>query len=253
MTAQVLVLVFIFSLFLGSFYNVVALRTLKKESFVLPSSRCVKCNHKLSFLDMIPVFSYIFLGGKCRYCKEKVSPIYPIGELFTAVSYTVVIWKFGFTLETLIQLIFITIMVFAVVSDLKEMIVPNRYVVIGVIIVALLRFIQGEGFSYYLISGVISFGILLTVLIISRGKMGGADVKLYGLIGLSVGLGNSICSLFYASFLGSLYFALYIIIKLIKSRSLKLTEKEKTVPFVPFIFIGILLTYIYNMYWYFGL
>lgn len=246
MTIEILMLVFVFSLFLGSFYNVVALSTLKKESFIMPSSHCMMCNHKLNMLDMFPVLSYLLLGGKCKYCKAKASPIYPFGELFTAIAYTIVVWKFGFTLDTAIHLVFVTMMILATVSDLKEMMILDRYWTIGVVSITILRLIQNENTSYYIVSALLSFGILLLIMILSRGKIGGGDVKLYALIGISVGLGNAICSLSYASILAMVYFiALFI-----KRRTFRLLDKDRMVPFVPFIFAGVLLTYIYNMYWY---
>lgn len=74
------------SLFIGSFLNVVALRVPNKESIIYPPSHCPVCQHRLTALDLIPVFSYIGLKGKCRYCGEKISIIYPFGELMTLVD-----------------------------------------------------------------------------------------------------------------------------------------------------------------------
>lgn len=233
------VLVFVMSLFLGSFYNVVGLRTLSKEGLSFPPSHCTSCNHRLSALDLFPVLSYLFLGGKCRYCKQKISHIYPFGELLTGMAYTIVVFKFGFTLEALIQIVFITIMIFSTVTDLKEHIVPDRFVVLGLILVLVLRIISGENLLNYITSSLIAFGILLVILVASNGRMGGADVKLYALIGLAIGLNNSICSLFYASFV-----ALVINFKIL----LESKEKRPEIPFVPYITVGILATYIMNIY-----
>ncbi|WP_153011982.1 prepilin peptidase [Tepidibacillus decaturensis] len=75
------------TLFIGSFLNVVALRIPKNESIIYPPSHCPSCQHRLSVLDLIPVLSYIGLKGKCRYCRVKISPIYPLGELLTLVLF----------------------------------------------------------------------------------------------------------------------------------------------------------------------
>ena len=235
-TLEISLIVFFISLFLGSFYNVLALRTLKKENISYPPSHCVNCNHKLTPTDLIPVFSYLILGGRCRYCKNKISPIYPFGEILTAISYTIIINKYGFTLEALIQIIFITIMVLSTITDIKETIVPDGFIITGLIVVLVLRLINKENLLYYVVSSIISFLLLFLILILSGGKMGGADVKLYALIGLAIGLNNSIVSLFYASII-----ALILNIK-------KLVKKEKNteIPFVPYITLGVLGTYIFS-------
>lgn len=233
------ILIFAISLFLGSFYNVVALRTLKNEKLSFPPSHCANCNHRLSPLDLFPVLSYLFLGGKCRYCKEKISLLYPFGELFTAISYTIIFWKYGLTLEAFIHVVFITIMIIATIADLKEHIVPDRFVVVGLVVVLILRIIDGTNLLNYIISAVVSFGVLFLILILSNGRMGGADVKLYALIGLAIGMNNSVCSLFYASF-----------VALIINFGMLLRKKEQRVeiPFVPYITVGILATYVVNIY-----
>lgn len=236
MTLEISLTVFFFSLFLGSFYNVLALRTLNKESISYPPSHCTVCNHRLAPVDLVPVFSYLMLGGKCRYCKSKISHIYPLGEILTAISYIIIINKYGFTLETLIQLVFITIMILSTITDMKETIVPDGFIVTGLIVVLVLRLINKENLLYYVVSSIISFLLLFLILILSGGKMGGADVKLYALIGLVIGLNDSIISLFYASII-----ALILNIK-------KLIKKEKNteIPFVPYITLGVLGTYIFS-------
>ena len=77
----------VLGLVLGSFLNVVIYRVPRKEGLAFPSSHCANCGHKLSPLDLIPVFSWIFLRGKCRYCKEKISIQYPLVELLTAALF----------------------------------------------------------------------------------------------------------------------------------------------------------------------
>ena len=246
-TYVVLGFVFFISLFLGSFYNVVALRMmLGNQSIVYPPSHCVSCKNKLKFFDLIPVLSYLFLKGKCRYCHEKISPIYPFGEILTAISYTLIVYKYGFTIETVIHLVFITMIIIATITDIKKTIVPDKIIVIGLVAVLVLRILSGDTDVFkYIISSIISFLLLLLILLLSNGKMGGADVKLYSLIGLSVGLNAAIGSLFYASIIALMYH----IPKIIKKEQIKGVE----FPFVPFITIGVLITYIYNAYSFFNI
>ena len=228
-------LIFFISLFLGSFYNVVALRELSGENISLPASHCTSCNHKLGPLDLFPLLSYVFLGGRCRYCKDKISYIYPLGEFLTAISYTIVIYIHGFSLEALTHIVFLTILIICTVCDLKEMIVPDKFIIVGLISVGLLKLIDGYNPIFLLINGGASFLILYAIFIASRNRLGGADVKIYALIGVSIGIINALSSLFYASIV-----AIIIIIPLsiINKSSLR-----KEIAFFPFITIGVMLVY----------
>lgn len=240
--AFIYMFIFLIGLILGSFYNVVALRTLNGGSLSFPPSHCIKCKHRLSIADLFPVLSYLFLKGKCRYCGAPISRIYPIGELLTAVSYTLIIYQFGFSMMALIQIVFITIMIWSTVTDLKETIVPDRFIVIGLTLVLILRAIYGVDFVHFIVSGIVSFGSLFLIFILSNGKMGGADVKLYALIGLSIGWVDSLGSLFYASIIG----LLFQIPSIVKSKGQ--IDREKEIPFVPFITLGVLCTYVFSFF-----
>ena len=95
---------FIFGIVFGSFYNVVGLRVPKKESIVSPPSHCTSCQRRLTALDLVPIFSYIFLRGKCRTCGVKISPIYMATELLTGVLFAFSYWKLGFSAELVVAL-----------------------------------------------------------------------------------------------------------------------------------------------------
>lgn len=239
---EIYLIVFIIGLILGSFYNVVALRTLKGESLSFPPSHCTICNHKLSPLNLIPVLSWTLARGKCVYCGDKISYIYPIGELLTAFSYVIVLYTFGYSVETIIQIVFITAMIWSTVADMKDKIVPDRFIAIGLIFVLILRIISGEELMYYILSGIGAFTAMLVVFILSNGRMGGADVKIYALVGLAIGGMDALGSLFYAAFI-SLAFQIPIIIK----NNWKV-DREKEIPFVPFITLGVLCTYLFDLF-----
>lgn len=242
MNIEIYLFVFVLGLILGSFYNVATLMTLKGESLSFPPSHCTICNHKLSLLDLIPVVSWTFARGKCVYCGDKISYIYPIGELLTAFSYVIVLYAFGFSMETVIQIVFITAMIWSTIADMKEKIVPDRFILIGVIAVLLLRAISGEDLVYYILSGIGSFSVMFLVFILSNGKMGGADVKIYALVGLAIGVMDSLGSLFYTAFI-SLAFQILIIAK----NNWKV-DRQKEIPFVPFITLGVLCAYLLDLF-----
>lgn len=87
METAILILIFILGTVFGSFYTLSTYRIPKKQDIVHTRSYCPNCNHKLGFFDMFPVLSYIFLGGKCRYCKQKISPRYILLEVFSGLVF----------------------------------------------------------------------------------------------------------------------------------------------------------------------
>lgn len=129
----ILALVFITGLCIGSFLNVVILRTLSKESIVFPASKCPKCQTPLKWWHNIPVLSYILLRGKCAFCKEPISIQYPIIELITGIIYTILFMKFGVSFDTLFAWIFAALLIVIAGTDIKEKVVydVHTYTLIG--------------------------------------------------------------------------------------------------------------------------
>lgn len=129
----ILALVFVTGLSIGSFLNVVILRTLSEESIVFPASKCPKCQTPLKWWHNIPVFSYIFLRGKCAFCKEPISIQYPIIELLTGIIFTLLFMKFGLSFDTLFAWIFSTLLIVIAGTDMKEKVVydAHTYTLIG--------------------------------------------------------------------------------------------------------------------------
>ena len=125
----ILALVFITGLCIGSFLNVVILRTLSEESIVFPASKCPKCQTPLKWWHNIPVFSYIFLRGKCAFCKEHISIQYPIIELLTGIIYTLLFMKFGVSIDTLFAWIVSAILIVIAGTDIKEKVVYDVHTI----------------------------------------------------------------------------------------------------------------------------
>jgi len=117
--------VFLFGLIIGSFLNVCILRIPSGKSIVLPASACPKCGEAIRPYDNIPVVSYLLLGGKCRGCKTKISPMYPLVELLTALLFLGCFYAFGISVETAKWAAFSAIMVVLVFTDLRERILPD--------------------------------------------------------------------------------------------------------------------------------
>ena len=127
------IFVFITGLCIGSFLNVVILRALSEESIVFPASKCPQCQTPLKWWHNIPVLSYIFLKGKCAFCKEKISIQYPIIELLTGYLFLSTFMKFGYSFETFFVMIFLSMFVVISTTDIKEHVAFNihSYILAG--------------------------------------------------------------------------------------------------------------------------
>jgi leader peptidase (prepilin peptidase) / N-methyltransferase len=128
------ILVFAFGLIIGSFLNVCIVRIPARKSVVLPSSACPQCGVRIRPYDNIPVVSWILLGGRCRNCRERISPMYPIVELMTAALFWGCYRVFGLTVESLKWAVFSAIMIVLVFTDLREFILPDRVNYTGLVI-----------------------------------------------------------------------------------------------------------------------
>lgn len=228
------VICFLFGIVLGSFYNVVGYRLPRNESLVYPSSHCTCCNHKLGILDLFPIFSYLLLGGKCRYCGNKISLFYPIFECITGILFALSYHIFGFTIDFVITLIFISTLLIVIISDYQTMIIPDELLAFSIILLLPCIWIQ-TGWSGLGIAIVEGFGSFILMFLIKKigdfmfkkESMGGGDIKLMFLFGIVLGFEMSAVSIFIASFIG-LPVSLWILYK----------KKNHEMPFGPFLAVA---------------
>jgi leader peptidase (prepilin peptidase)/N-methyltransferase len=253
-----LILIFIFGLIIGSFLNCVIWRLYKGESFVSGKSYCPHCRHSLGFWDLFPVLSYIFLRGKCRYCKGTISFQYPLIELITATLFSSVFIYLGsiISLGLFFWLTIISFLIVIFVFDLKYFIIPDEviYPAIFLSIAWLLySFFTGTISSHEMILSIFSsLGASLFFFLIwffSKGTaMGFGDVKLALLIGLLLGFPNTIVALFLGFLLGAIIGSVMI---LLKKKGLK-----SEVPFAPFLVAGTIISFFFGsniVSWYLSL
>ena len=123
LNTYIMIWVCVIGLCMGSFFNVVILRSLSGESIVLPPSKCPKCNHKLFWWHNIPLISYLLLRGKCYFCKEKISIQYPIIELLSMVLFGLSYWRFGLSYTTLFVIFWVSCLLIMTMTDIKEKLV----------------------------------------------------------------------------------------------------------------------------------
>lgn len=221
-------------LFIGSFINVVGMRVPAGMSVVRPRSHCPACKQTLTPLDLMPVASYLWNLGKCRHCGSRISPLYPLGEVVTMGVGLLLVYRFGLTVEALILLILFLIGIAVSISDVISMRIPNKIIVPGLAVIAILRLMHHpNGLLTYVLGGLIGGGILFLLALLYPEGMGGGDVKLFLFIGLGIGLANTLIALFLASLFGAVFGLLLI--------GLKLKKKKDPVPFGPFIVLACLL------------
>ena len=259
-----LIFIFIFGLIMGSFLNCVIWRLYKEESFLFGKSYCPHCRHDLNALDLFPFLSYLFLGGKCRYCKKKISIQYPLVELLTATLFSLVYLYFGpvtglFSFNFFqigFWLIMASFLIIIFIFDLKYYIIPDEVIYPAIIISMLWIFysfysglIGKADVVYFIFSALGASLFFFLIWFFSKGvAMGFGDVKLAILIGLLLGYPNIIVGLFLGFLFGAIIGSVLI---LLKKRGLK-----SEIPFGPFLLVGMLIALFFGeriVNWYLSL
>ena len=126
--AFLVALAVLLGLIFGSFASAAAYRIPRKESFVSGRSHCPNCGAMITAIENIPVFSYIFLRGRCRHCKQKISIRYPLIELSTGILFGLAAWKFGYEVETAIYCAFFWVLVVLTIIDVEHHLLPTRVI-----------------------------------------------------------------------------------------------------------------------------
>ena len=238
-----LIIFFIFGSVMGSFYHVLATRLSNGLSIVKPASHCDKCKHVLKWYELIPIISYLFQGGKCLKCKTKLPISYVLIEICTGILFAVCYNEFGFTIETIIAIIFTSSLMIIIISDIEYMIILDEILIVAIASIILLYIID-LGFYEASVKILCGAGAFLTMLLIKKlgdaifkqESLGGGDIKLMFLIGLVIGYEMSVCNIFFATFLA---FPIALI--------LLITKKDNMIPFGPFLSMSAILLYIWGL------
>ena len=240
----------VIGLCLGSFFNVVILRSLSNESIVFPASKCPKCNHKLYFWHNIPVLSYILLGGKCYFCKEKISVQYPIVELLTMLLFGVTFVKFGIDIKTIFVLFWLSCFIIMTATDIKAKLVDCNIAIAMGVVGILYNFIQFgvSGLSASIIG--LAVGALVLELIARSGyifagtrAMGEADTYVAAAIGAIVGK-DILFVLLYA-----LVASMIFIVPMFLYNQYKINNKKTCVLSILFVLAVMIFKLLWQNYW----
>lgn len=208
------VFIVIIGLCIGSFLNVCIYRLPKNESISFPPSHCQNCGYRLKVKDLVPVFSYMFLKGKCRNCGEKISIQYPIIELTNALLYVCVYLRYGLTIETIKYSIFVSLLLVIGMIDFKTTLVCMETTIFGIVVSVIFM-----GYSWYstkafpldnVLGGVIGFLIIWLIVKLTAG-MGEGDIDIALVCGLFLGKKGIAITLFFGVILGGIAGAIFLI------------------------------------------
>jgi leader peptidase (prepilin peptidase)/N-methyltransferase len=232
----------IIGLFVGSFANVLIYRIPRGEEWVVTPSHCVHCGRRLGPFELIPVLSWLIQRGKCRGCGGRISARYPVVELLNGALWYLCVRAVGITPYLAPALALVTALLVAAFIDIDTQEIPNG-VTVFILIVAVLwnAYAVFDGYGV-LLQNVIGFftasGILLILSIISRGGVGGGDIKLTAACGLLLGWKNMLLTLAAASILGVLVMVPVFLIKRMR--------RGTPIPFGPFLAAGMVVSMLYG-------
>lgn len=231
---MIYIIVFILGAIIGSFLNVCIYRLPRQLSIAFPPSSCPNCGRRIQPLELIPMVSFIWLRGKCKGCDEPISLRYPLVEALTGLLF---VWGFiqgGFSWETAKYWVFIGLIMPITFIDLEHQIIPNVLSVPGVLAGIVLTYLTGGLWWESLAGAVLGFGIIVAIIILSRGGMGWGDSKLLAMIGAFWGMRLVFFSLILGSFIGCIV-GIYLMVA-------KGANRKTAVPFGPFLAGGAVLS-----------
>ena len=240
------IVIFLFGIVIGSFLNVCIFRIPKHETVVTERSHCMKCGYQLAWYDMVPVFSWLFLRGRCRKCKEPISPQYPIIEAANGFLYVLVFAVNDFSLQSVLYCLLMSALLVLSVIDWRTYEIPIS-INIFILCLGILQVILDHTNWVDYVIGFLCVSIVLEVLLLlSRGRaIGGGDVKLMAAAGLLLGWKKIILAFLLGCIIGS-------IIHLLR---MKLSKAEHVLAMGPYLSIGIAIAVLWGdalIRWYLG-
>jgi leader peptidase (prepilin peptidase)/N-methyltransferase len=226
------IVIFLFGIVIGSFLNVCIFRMPKHQTVVTERSHCMTCGYQLSWYDMVPVFSWLFLRGKCRKCKEPISPQYPIVEAVNGLLYVMIFAVKDFTLESILYCLLASALLVLSVIDWRTYEIPIEINIL-ILVLGIIRVVTDPKNRMLYLLGFLSVSVFLwLILVISKGRaIGGGDVKLMAVAGLLLGWKLIILAFMLGGILGS-------IIHLLR---MKISGADRVLAMGPYLAAGIMI------------
>jgi len=238
-------LIFLLGASIGSFLNVCIYRIPENKSIIFPGSSCPNCNNSIPFYCNIPVISYVFLKGRCKFCKQSISIRYPLIETLTGSFALLLFYKFGGTSVAIYWFVFTSVLTTISFIDIDHQIIPDIISLPGIFLFASSFYFLPEMTFFKTVSGIIIGGgslyavAILYYLLRKQEGMGGGDIKLLAMIGAATGIKGVIFTIFTGSILGT---ATGILI-MIYTRTIAIKLK---IPFGPFLSAGAIVYIFYG-------
>ena len=257
LTNFILGFTFLLGLIFGSFTNCLAWRIAHNESIAHGRSHCAVCNHTLSPLDLVPLLSWLFLRGRCRYCGEKISIRYPLTELLCGLAFVGIVLRYDISIQTLEYMILTVLLLAAALVDLETGLIPDRLLIAGAVNFLFFSFFDAGGFLPAVLNGIFgSFVIFMPLFVLvlimdrvlGRESMGGGDLKLYFTVGLYFSWKCNLFLVLLSCLLGIAFFFLF--------QNIRFGEEKRAFPFGPAIAAAVYLSLLAAepvVTWYFGL
>lgn len=252
-TAEVMIyiLIFLYGIVLGSFLNVLIYRIPNKENFTTERSHCMTCGAKIKWYDLIPVFSYIFLRGRCRSCKSHISVQYPLIEGLNGLLYVIIFLVNGISIDSVLISLVTSVFIVISVIDWRTYEIPFG-LNIAIFVLAVIRVIISPlKWTDHLIGFAAVSGFMLVCLIIGRmikgvDAFGGGDIKLMAAAGLFAGWKCVILAFLIGCILGAI----------IHSIRMKVTAADRVLAFGPYLCAGLFISILFGnsiIDWYLGM
>ncbi len=255
--------VFLFGLVIGSFLNVCIYRLPRRESVVFPRSHCPSCGKELAARDLVPILSYLWKRGRCRFCGGRISLQYPLVEVLTGLAFLLLLRRFGLMPLTAILALLTCLLIIVSGTDLQKKLIPDAITLPGIIL-GILTGLAGslsplmrggmrggislsygqipvlfDDFSIWtsLLGIAVGGGLLAGIAAVARGGMGMGDIKLLAMLGGFGGWRFALASLFGGALLGSV---VGILLVLLGGR-----DPKKPIPFGPFLSLAAFIGFFY--------
>jgi leader peptidase (prepilin peptidase)/N-methyltransferase len=224
----------------GSFLNVCILRLPHDQSLLRPRSTCPQCKQPIAWRDNIPVVSWLWLRGKCRWCHKPISVQYPVIEALVGVLFGVSVLAYGASLHAVSAAVFGTLLLGIAITDARHYLIPDEFSLGGLVLGLALALGGGvPGFLQALLGAAVGFALLWGVAqagawVFKEEAMGGGDIKMMAMVGSFVGWRGVLLTVFAGAALGSLIFVPLSI------------KKKRLVPFGVFLAVGAAVTYVFG-------
>jgi len=237
----------------ASFHNVCIDRLPSSQSLLFPASHCVSCRPRLAIKDLIPVFSYLWLRGRCRYCQASIPRRLLWVEIGTGLLFGYLYWHYGLSLELAVTAVYCCLFIVLMVIDLEHGLILNKVVYPAMAVALLINVFLSQseivpGITQSATGGGIGLGLFLLIVLISRGGIGWGDVKMAALIGLVTGFPLVFVALLLAVVVGGLVAGILLL--------LKIKRRKEAIPFAPFLSLATIITLLWGnniLNWYLGL